>query len=323
MSRSSAAAAYLSLTKPTIVLLFGVTGYAVLLSEGSLGALKVLCVMLAMVATAGSANALNMYFDRDIDAVMERTKRRRPIPSEKISPERAAIFGLILGALAIAYFCVEVNYLAAFLSFFTIAFYVGIYTLCLKRRTPYNIVIGGIAGSTAPLIGAAAATGHLSPLSWVLFGVVFLWTPPHFWALAIAIQDECAYASCDTRREAHSFRNFSLYNRARAIQFVALFSESVRTNLPRRGCGARFFLPLENSDVLTRKNSCGFQETFLGFDSLFVFALPRLPSRCRFPCAFLPISKPCVWSRFSLALFSFYFLPSLLLVASVSRRARV
>ncbi len=194
MSRSSAAAAYLSLTKPTIVLLFGVTGYAVLLAEGSLGALKVLCVMLAMVATAGSANALNMYFDRDIDAVMERTKRRRPIPSEKISPERAAIFGLVLGLLAIAYFCVEVNYLAAFLSFFTIAFYVGIYTLCLKRRTPYNIVIGGIAGSTAPLIGAAAATGHLSPLSWVLFGVVFLWTPPHFWALAIAIQDEYAKA---------------------------------------------------------------------------------------------------------------------------------
>jgi protoheme IX farnesyltransferase len=195
MSRSSAAAsAYLSLTKPTIVLLFAVTGFAVLFAEGSLGAVKVLCVMLAMVATAGSANALNMYFDRDIDALMDRTKRRRPIPTEKVLPARAAIFGLILGGAAIGYFCVAVNLLAAFLSFFTIAFYVGIYTLWLKRRTPYNIVIGGVAGSTAPLIGAAAATGHLSPLSWVLFGVVFLWTPPHFWALAIAIQDEYAKA---------------------------------------------------------------------------------------------------------------------------------
>jgi protoheme IX farnesyltransferase len=140
--------------------------------------------------TAGSANALNMYFDRDIDALMDRTKRRRPIPMHKISPMNAARFGIVIGVLAIGYYLVATNWVAAFWSFFTIAFYVGIYTLWLKRRTPYNIVIGGAAGATAPLIGWAAAAGHVAPLAWVLFLIVFLWTPPHFWALAIAISDD-------------------------------------------------------------------------------------------------------------------------------------
>jgi protoheme IX farnesyltransferase len=185
--------AYFSLMKPTIVLLFLVTGFAAIVVEGSLlsDPLKLVLVMIAMGLTAGSANALNMYFDRDIDAKMERTRKRRPIPLEHIRPEHAAIFGLCTGAIAIAYYYFATNWVAAFWSFFTIAFYVGIYTLWLKRRTPYNIVIGGAAGSTAPLIGwAAATTGHVSWLAWVLFLVVFLWTPPHFWALAIAVQDD-------------------------------------------------------------------------------------------------------------------------------------
>lgn len=184
--------AYVSLTKPTIVLLFVVTGLAAIVAEGSLldQPLKLFFVVLAMAMTAGSANALNMYFDRDIDALMDRTKRRRPLPLHKITPENAAIFGLITGALAIGFYGFATNWVAAFWSFFTIAFYVGIYTLWLKRRTPYNIVIGGAAGATAPLIGWAAASGHVSPLAWVLFLIVFLWTPPHFWALAIAIQDD-------------------------------------------------------------------------------------------------------------------------------------
>lgn len=184
--------AYVGLTKPTIVLLFLVTGLAAIVIEGSLldQPLKLMLVMLAMACTAGSANALNMYFDRDIDAMMDRTKRRRPIPLHKVSPERAAVFGIAIGTFAVGYYLVTSGWVAAFWSFFTIAFYVGIYTLWLKRRTPYNIVIGGAAGATAPLIGWAAATGEVSPLAWVLFLLVFLWTPPHFWALAIAIQDE-------------------------------------------------------------------------------------------------------------------------------------
>ncbi len=184
--------AYIQLTKPTIVLLFVITGAAAMVLEGSLlnNPLQFWLVVLGIALTAGSANALNMYFDRDIDAVMERTSRRRPIPLHKIEPSHAAVFGLIIGALAVGYFLIVHNAVAAFWSFFTIAFYVGIYTLWLKRRTPYNIVIGGVAGSTAPLIGWAAAHGEVSLVAWALFLVVFLWTPAHFWALAISIQDE-------------------------------------------------------------------------------------------------------------------------------------
>jgi heme o synthase len=186
--------AYLNLTKPTIILLFGVTGFAAIVVEGTLIAqpFRLICIMAAMLMTAGSANALNMYFDRDIDALMERTRRRRAIPMEKVKPEHALVFGLILGLLALLYFALDTNWLATFLSFFTIAFYVGIYTLWLKRRTPYNIVIGGAAGATAPLIGWAAATGEISWLAWTLFMLIFMWTPPHFWALAISIKEEYA-----------------------------------------------------------------------------------------------------------------------------------
>lgn len=189
MSRISA---YIQLTKPTIVLLFVVTGAAAMVLEGSLlsDPLHFWLVMLGIAMTAGSANALNMYFDRDIDALMDRTSRRRPLPLHQIEPVHAAIFGIIIGCVAIGYFLFSHNAVAAFWSFFTIAFYVGIYTLWLKRRTPYNIVIGGAAGSTAPLIGWAAASGEVSLVAWALFLVVFLWTPPHFWALAISIQDE-------------------------------------------------------------------------------------------------------------------------------------
>ncbi|NUM89453.1 MAG: protoheme IX farnesyltransferase [Bdellovibrionales bacterium] len=184
--------AYVRLTKPTIVLLFAVTGLAAVVMEGSLLAdpLKLCLVMLAMVLTAGSANALNMYFDRDIDARMARTREKRPIPLAQVEPARAAMFGLVLGAAAIGYYLWATNVLTAFLSLFTIVFYVGIYTLWLKRRTPYNIVIGGVAGSTAPLIGWAASGGGIATVAWVMFLIVFLWTPPHFWSLAIAIQDD-------------------------------------------------------------------------------------------------------------------------------------
>lgn len=188
----STISAYIRLTKPTIVLLFAITGFAAIVMEGSLlgDPVKVLLVMVAMVLTAGSANALNMYFDRDIDERMARTRVRRPIPLAQVAPGNAAVFGIVLGIMAIGYYLWATNVLTAFLSFFTIAFYVGIYTLWLKRRTPYNIVIGGAAGSTAPLIGWAAAQGEISPVAWVMFLIVFLWTPPHFWALAIAVQDD-------------------------------------------------------------------------------------------------------------------------------------
>ncbi|MEW6055191.1 MAG: heme o synthase [Bdellovibrionota bacterium] len=188
---------YVQLTKPRIVLLFALTGLAAIVMEGSLRAepLKLWAIVLGIVLTAGSANALNQYIDRDIDAVMERTRKKRPLPAGRLSPQSALFFGLATGTIATALLYGFGNLLTAALGVGTILFYVGIYTLWLKRRTPYNIVIGGAAGATAPLIGWAAATGHLSVGALVMFLIVFVWTPPHFWALALCVKEEYAQVS--------------------------------------------------------------------------------------------------------------------------------
>jgi protoheme IX farnesyltransferase len=188
---------YLQLTKPRIVLLFTLTGIAALVLEGTLAASSVAfwMIVLGMTLTAGSANALNQYIDRDIDAVMERTRKKRPLPMGLITPNHALAYALVSGVVAtwILYFYGNAH--AAFWGVFTIGFYVGVYTLWLKRRTPYNIVIGGAAGATAPLIGWAAGTGQLSWIAVAMFMVIFMWTPPHFWALALCVKDEYAEAS--------------------------------------------------------------------------------------------------------------------------------
>jgi protoheme IX farnesyltransferase len=188
----SVISSYVNLTKPTIVLLFSLTGLTAMVVEGSLLSqpTKLILVLIGITLTAGSANALNMYFDRDIDEIMLRTKRKRSLPLKKVSPTQALWFGLVLGALATGLLLWSANLLSALLAVGTILFYVGFYTLYLKRRTPYNIVIGGAAGATAPLIGWAAATGQISHLAWILFLIIFMWTPPHFWALALVIKED-------------------------------------------------------------------------------------------------------------------------------------
>ncbi len=188
---------YMLLTKPRIVLLFALTGASAMVMEGSLRAdpVRFWLIFAGMVLTAGSANALNMYIDRDIDAVMERTRKKRPLPDGRISPQGALMFALITGTVATWLLYQFGNALAAGLGVGTIAFYVGIYTMWLKRLTPYNIVIGGAAGATAPLIGWAAATGSISLGAFVMFLIIFVWTPPHFWALALCVKDEYAAAS--------------------------------------------------------------------------------------------------------------------------------
>jgi len=145
-------------------------------------------LMLVTVAggaiVAGGANAMNCYFDRDIDGLMLRT-RGRPLPAGQIEPERAAVFGIILAALGFLMLDVFVNLLAACLTLGAFAFYVVVYTLLLKRTTPLNIVIGGAAGAMPPVVGWAAVTGSVEAPALVLFAIVVLWTPPHFWALAL------------------------------------------------------------------------------------------------------------------------------------------
>lgn len=185
-----------ALTKPTIVLSFTLTGATAMVVEGTLlhTPLKFIGVLLAILFTAASANSFNQYLERDLDAKMIRTAKKRPLPMGKIKPGLALLFSILTGAVAVLYLVLFVNRLSAALALGTILFYILIYTLWLKPRTPYNIVIGGAAGATAPLIGWAAATGDVSLLAWWMFLIVFIWTPPHFWALALNVKDQYAKA---------------------------------------------------------------------------------------------------------------------------------
>jgi protoheme IX farnesyltransferase len=183
---------YLALTKPTIMFLVLFTGAAALLIEGSMlhQPVHFALFMLGLFLTGGSANALNQYFERDIDARMARTKKRRPLPQGKISASNALLFSVGIGVAGVLLLLAVFNWLTAALSLATILFYGFFYTLFLKPRTTQNIVIGGAAGAMAPVGAWAAATGTLAIAPWLMFLIVFLWTPPHFWALALYCRDD-------------------------------------------------------------------------------------------------------------------------------------
>jgi heme o synthase len=187
--------AYVRLTKPRIVLLLLITTVpAMLLAAGRLpSAWLVLATLVGGTLAAASANAINMYLDRDIDAVMRRT-RQRPLPAHAIEPIDALRFGFVLGAVAFHVLAIAVNVLAAVLAIAAIAFYVFVYTMWLKRTTAQNIVIGGAAGAVPVLVGWAAVTGTVAWPAVVLSTIVFLWTPPHFWALAMRYSGDYAAA---------------------------------------------------------------------------------------------------------------------------------
>jgi len=200
-TRGDTIRAYIALTKPRIIeLLLVTTVPAMVLATrfvpgvdwGDWGWL-VVWTMIGGTLAAGSANAINCYLDRDIDGLMART-RRRPLPAHEVDPERAVVFGIVLGVVSFAVMVVFVNLLAAFLTMLAIAFYVVVYTMLLKRTTPQNIVIGGAAGALPPVIGWAAVTGNVGIPALILFALVFYWTPPHFWALSLRIRKDYAAA---------------------------------------------------------------------------------------------------------------------------------
>ena len=197
VSRPATAAirAYVALTKPRIIELLLVTTLPamILAAHGLPGWWTVVVTMVGGTMAAGSANALNCFIDRDIDAVMRRTGHR-PLATHEVSPTGALIFGTALGVIAVLLMGWSTNWLAAGLTFVAIAFYVVVYTMLLKRRTSQNIVWGGAAGCMPVLIGWAAVTNSLAWAPVVLFLVVFFWTPPHFWALAIRYRDDYARA---------------------------------------------------------------------------------------------------------------------------------
>ena len=186
---------YLILTKPKVNSLLLVTAVMPMFmaAGGFPGWVPLLAVMVGGYLSAGAAGAINMVVDRDIDGMMKRTARR-PLVTERIPATHAMWFGFALAATSFAVLWAGANLLTALLSLAGLVFYVNIYTLLLKRRTWHNIVIGGAAGAFPPLVGWAAVTGTLSPLAWWLFAIIFVWTPAHFWALAILMKDDYARA---------------------------------------------------------------------------------------------------------------------------------
>jgi protoheme IX farnesyltransferase len=193
--------AYVALTKPRIIeLLLVTTVPAMVLASREVPGMPMLdwfrltaWTLVCGTLAAGSANAINQYLERDIDGLMSRT-RRRPLPAAQVSPDHAVAFGIVLGAISVGLMAWAVNVVAALLTLLAIGFYVVVYTMLLKRSTPQNIVIGGAAGALPPVIGWAAVTGNVGLPALLLFLIVFYWTPPHFWALALRIRRDYAAA---------------------------------------------------------------------------------------------------------------------------------
>ena len=193
-SEGARVADYLALLKPRVMSLVVFTGFAGLIAAPGglhpfLAGVAVLCIAIG----AGAAGAINMWYERDIDALMERT-RRRPIPAGRMAPDAALAYGVILSLFSVMLMGLAVNWVAAALLALANGFYVFVYTIWLKRRTPQNIVIGGAAGAFPPMIGWAAVTGTVGLESIALFLIIFMWTPPHFWSLSLYREGDYAKA---------------------------------------------------------------------------------------------------------------------------------
>ena len=208
---------YLRLTKPRVIELLLVTTLpAMMLAEQGFPDLGlIVAVLVGGALAAGGANTMNCWIERDRDRIMART-RHRPLPSGEINAQRALIFGLVLEVLAFGLLWSVANLLAAFLALSATVFYIFVYTIWLKPRTTQNIVIGGAAGAVPALVGWAAVTGSLALPAWVLFAIVFVWTPPHFWALAMRYRDDYAAAEIPmlpvTRGPAVAVRHILVYS---------------------------------------------------------------------------------------------------------------
>jgi len=246
---SSSVLDYILLTKPRIVLLVMITAVAGLVVEGSLlrDPARFALVLFAITLTAGSANAFNQYFERDLDAAMARTRKRRPLPLHRVSERGALGFAIGVGAASVLLLWWAGNALSAWLALGTIVFYGFFYTLWLKPRTVHNIVIGGAAGAMGPVIAWAAASGGIALAPVLLFLVIFLWTPPHFWALALCLQDDYRLVRIPmlpiVKGEAETYRQIELYTIALVALTLAmpfLHAGGVIFAIVAAGCGAVF-----------------------------------------------------------------------------------
>ncbi len=200
---------YFSLLKPKVMSLVIFSGFAGLLVAPNaleMHPLLICVAMLALAINAGAAGAINMWYDRDIDAIMNRTKERA-LPKFKINPDEALSFGIVLSVLSVMMMGIALNWVAAGILAFANFFYVVIYTIYLKRSTPQNIVIGGAAGAFPPMVGWAAVSGDITLISISLFAIIFFWTPPHFWALALFMSDDYKRAKIPMMPATHGERH--------------------------------------------------------------------------------------------------------------------
>jgi protoheme IX farnesyltransferase len=229
---------YIALTKPRVISLLLVTALAsmVVARRGWPATDLVVAIMIGGYLAAGGANAINMWFDRDIDAQMYRT-RQRPIPAGRVPARHALVFGIALNVLAFLVIAGRANLLAAGLTLAATLFYVLIYTMALKRSTPQNIVIGGAAGAFPPLIGWSAVTGNLDMTALYLFAIVFFWTPPHFWALALRLEGDYGRANVPMLPQVRGRRET-----ARQMLLYSVVLVAITMLLGFRGFGFAYFL---------------------------------------------------------------------------------
>ncbi|EPX78785.1 heme o synthase [Salipiger mucosus] len=213
---------YFALLKPRVMTLVVFTAFVGLLAApASVHPFVGFCAILFIAVGGGASGALNMWWDADIDAVMRRTARR-PIPSGRVEGGEALAIGLVLSAFAVVFLGLATNWLAAGLLAFTIFFYVVIYTMWLKRTTPQNIVIGGAAGAFPPMIGWAAATGSVSVEAVLMFCLTFMWTPPHFWALALFMRGDYDAAKVPMLTVTHGRRSTRVHILVYTVLLAAL-----------------------------------------------------------------------------------------------------
>jgi protoheme IX farnesyltransferase len=209
--------AYVALTKPRIIELLLVTTVPAMIvaARGWPGLTLVALTLVGGTLAAGGANAINCYVDRDIDEVMRRTQSR-PLPAHVVAPTHALVFGVALGIASFLLLWLTINLASAGLALGALLFYVFVYTIGLKRNTPQNIVIGGAAGAVPVLVGWAAVTGTVEPPALALFGIIFYWTPPHFWALAMRYEEDYAAAGVPMMPV--------VYGRAETARHIVLYS---------------------------------------------------------------------------------------------------
>jgi protoheme IX farnesyltransferase len=229
---------YIALTKPRVISLLLVTALAamVVAAQGWPATDLVVAIMVGGYLAAGGANAINMWFDRDIDAQMYRT-RLRPIPAGRVPARHALVFGIVLNVVAFVVIAGRANLLAAELTMAATLFYVLVYTMILKRSTPQNIVIGGAAGAFPPLIGWAAVNGSLDMTALYMFAIVFFWTPPHFWALALRLEGDYGRANVPMLPQVRGRKET-----ARQMLLYSVVLVAISMLLGARGFGLAYFL---------------------------------------------------------------------------------